>query len=252
LDIATLLGLIGSFAIVIVAMVLGGSAGVFFNIPSLLIVLVGSLFVVLMKFSLAQFLGAVGIAAKAFKFKLAAPEELIEEVVGLADKARKGGLLALEGVESDNAFLYGGIQLLVDGHEPDTVKKLLSNDITQSEERHDWGSKIFSAMGDVGPAMGMIGTLIGLVQMLSNMSDPKSIGPAMAVALLTTLYGAMFATMLTLPIADKLKLRMTEESRNNNIILDALLAIQGGQNPKVIEAMLQTYLAPSKRPTEEE
>jgi len=252
LDIATLLGLIGSFAIVILAMVLGGSAGVFFNIPSLLIVLVGSLFVVLMKFSLGQFLGAMSIAAKAFKFKLEAPADLIEEVVGLADKARKGGLLALEGVESDNIFLFSGIQLLVDGHEPDTVKKLLSNDIAQSEDRHDWGSKIFAAMGDVGPAMGMIGTLVGLVQMLSNMSDPKSIGPAMAVALLTTLYGAMFATMLTLPIADKLKLRMSEESRNNNIILDALLAIQGGQNPKVIEAMLQTYLPPSLRPKEEE
>lgn len=252
MDLATLVGIIGCFAIVILAMVLGGSAGVFFNVPSLLIVLVGSLFVVLMKFSLSQFLGAIGIAAKAFKFKIEAPEELIEEVVGLADKARKGGLLALEGVESGNPFLSGGIQLLVDGHEPDTVKKLLSNDIAQSEDRHDWGTKIFIAMGDVGPAMGMIGTLVGLVQMLSNMSDPKSIGPAMAVALLTTLYGAMFATMITLPIADKLKLRVSEESRNNNIILDALLAIQGGQNPKVIEAMLQTYLPASKRPVEEE
>ncbi|MBV1916021.1 MAG: flagellar motor protein PomA [Pseudomonadales bacterium] len=252
MDLATLIGIIGSFGIVVLAMVLGGSAGVFFNVPSLLIVLVGSLFVVLMKFSLSQFLGAIGIAGKAFKFKIEAPNELIEEVVGLADKARKGGLLALEGVETENTFLYGGIQLLVDGHEPDTVKKLLSNDITQSEDRHDWGSKIFMALGDVGPAMGMIGTLVGLVQMLSNMSDPQSIGPAMAVALLTTLYGAMFATMITLPIADKLKLRMAEESRNNNIILDALLAIQGGQNPKVIEAMLQTYLPASTRPKEEE
>ncbi len=252
MDLATLVGLIGSFTIVILSMVLGGSAGVFINVPSLLIVLVGTLFVVLMKFSLGQFLGAVSVAGKAFKFKLEAPEELIEEVVGLADKARKGGILALEAVESENKFLFGGIQLLVDGHEPDTVKKLLSNDITQSEERHDWGAKIFLAMGDVGPAMGMIGTLVGLVQMLSNMSDPQSIGPAMAVALLTTLYGAMLATMVALPLADKLKLRLIEESRNNNIILDALLAIQGGQNPKVIEAMLQTYLPPSKRPVEED
>ena len=117
----------------------------------------------------------------------------------------------------------------------------------QTVKRHSDGQDIFKAIGDVGPAMGMIGTLIGLVQMLSNMDDPKQIGPAMAVALLTTLYGAILANMFALPIADKLAVRSGEESNNKTLIIDALLAIQGGQNPRVIESMLEAYLPPSKR-----
>ncbi|MFP6815235.1 MAG: MotA/TolQ/ExbB proton channel family protein, partial [Pseudomonadales bacterium] len=183
MDLATLVGLIGAFSIVISAMVLGGSAGMFVNVPSLLIVLVGTLFVVLMKFSIGQFVGAVKVAVKAFSFKLAKPESIIEEVVELADAARKGGLLSLEGKEVSSNFLAKGIQLLVDGHDADVVRTLLMKDLHQTIQRHEWGAKIFAAMGDVGPAMGMIGTLIGLVAMLANMDDPKSIGPAMSVAL---------------------------------------------------------------------
>lgn len=247
MDLATLVGLLGSFAIVISAMVLGGSAHMFVNVPSLLIVLVGSLFVVLMKFSLAQFLGAVKVAIKAFSFKLAKPEDVIEEVVELADAARKGGLLSLEGKEVSSDFMTKGIQLLVDGHDADVVKTLLKKDMNQTLERHEWGAKIFTAMGDVGPAMGMIGTLVGLVAMLANMDDPKSIGPAMAVALLTTLYGAMLANMFALPVADKLEMRRKEEGRLKSMIIDALLSIQAGQNPRVIAAMLKAYIPESKR-----
>ena len=166
--------------------------------------------------------------------------------------ARKGGLLSLEGKEVNNQFLAGGIQLLVDGHDPDVVRTLLGKDLKQGIERHEWGQKIFEAIGDTAPAMGMIGTLVGLVAMLANMSDPQTIGPAMAVALLTTLYGAMLATMFAIPIADKLNLRSTEEGRIKNLIIDALLAIQSGQNPRVIEAMLKTYLPESQRKSAEE
>lgn len=247
MDLATLIGLLGAFGIVIMAMVLGGDIGVMVNVPSLLIVLVGATFVVMMKFGLAQFLGAMKVAGKAFMFKLDEPSKLIEEIVELADAARKGGLLSLEGKEVGNPYLQNGIQLLVDGHDPDVVKTVLSKDMNLAQERHEWGQKIFLALADVAPAMGMIGTLIGLVQMLSNMDDPKSIGPSMAVALLTTLYGAMTATMIAGPIADKLKLRLTEEGRVKNLIIDALLAIQAGQNPRVIESMLQTYVAEKKR-----
>lgn len=250
MDLATLIGLVGAFGIVIASMLMGGSAGMFVNIPSLLIVLVGTLFVVLMKFSLAQFLGAIKVAIKAFSFKLAKPEQIIEEVVELADAARKGGLLSLEGKEVSSNFLSKGIQLLVDGHDADVVRNLLRKDLQQTLQRHEWGAKIFSAMGDVGPAMGMIGTLVGLVAMLANMDDPKSIGPAMAVALLTTLYGAMFANMFALPVADKLALRREEEGRVKSMIIDALLAIQGGQNPRVIDSMLKAYLPESQRAEE--
>ncbi len=252
MDLATLIGLLGAIAIVVTAMVLGGDIGVMINVPSLLIVVLGSLFVVLMKFGLGQFLGAFKVAAKAFIFKLDEPGALIDQIVELADTARKGGLLALEGIEITNSYLENGIQMLVDGHDPDVVKTVLSKDMNLAQERHEWGQKIFLAIADVGPAMGMIGTLIGLVQMLSAMDDPQSIGPAMAVALLTTLYGAIVATMIASPIADKLKLRRTEEGRVKNLIIDALLAIQAGQNPRVIDSMLRTYLPEAKRASEKE
>lgn len=252
MDLATLIGLLGAIAIVVMAMVLGGDIGTMINVPSLLIVIVGSLFVVLMKFGLSQFLGAFKVAAKAFIFKLDEPSALIDQIVELADTARKGGMLALEGAEISNPYLENGIQMLVDGQDPDVVKTTLSKDMNLAQERHEWGQKIFLAIADVGPAMGMIGTLIGLVQMLSAMDDPKSIGPAMAVALLTTLYGAMLATMIAGPIADKLKLRRIEESRLKNLIIDALLGIQAGQNPRVIDTMLRTYLPEAKRASEKE
>ncbi|MCA6126428.1 flagellar motor protein PomA [Thalassolituus oleivorans] len=249
MDLASLVGVVGAFGIVIMAMILGGDISMFINVPSVLIVVVGSMFAVLMKFELGQFLGAFKVAGKAFAFKLVKPEALIGEIVEMAGLARKGGLLSLEGKEVSDEFLGKGIQLLVDGHDPDVVRTLLSKEMKLASERHDTGITIFKAMGDVGPAMGMIGTLIGLVAMLANMDDPKSIGPAMAVALLTTLYGAMMATMLMLPIADKLSLRKAEEDTLKSMIIDALLAIQSGQNPRVIESMLQAYVQEGKRAT---
>lgn len=250
MDIATLVGLLGGLGIVVAAMVLGGDVGIFFNIPSLFIVIGGSMFTVLIKFTLGQFLSAGKVAAKAFMFKSVSPEEIIAETVELADAARKGGLLSLEDKEVSTPFMLRGIQLLVDGHDPEVVSTLLRKEAALTVERHDMGSQIFKAFGDVGPAMGMIGTLVGLVQMLSNMSDPKAIGPAMAVALLTTLYGAMLATIIALPIADKLNLRAQEEALNRALIIDGLLAIQAGQNPRVIEQMLRNYLPEKKRVSE--
>ena len=233
-------------------MVLGGSVLVFINVPSILIVVVGTLMVVLMKFNMGQCLGAFKVALKAFIFKLDKLEELIPSVVELADVARKGGLLALEGKEISNDFLKDGIKMLVDGHDGEVVKDVLVKDMRQATERHAWGAKVFIAIGDVAPAMGMIGTLLGLVQMLSAMDDPKSIGPAMAVALLTTLYGAIMANMVAIPIADKLDLRKAEEGRLKAMVIDALMAIQAGQNPRVVESMLKTYLAPGKRDAKED
>ena len=251
MDLATLIGIIGAFIVVIYAMALSGGLMMFFDFPSVLMVVIGSIFVVLMKFSMAQFLGAVKVAGRAFSYKLSEPTDLIAEVVVLADFARKGGLLTLEGKEVSSDFLKTGIQLLVDGHEADVVRGVLKKDLNQTIERHDTGQKIWRAFGDVAPAMGMIGTLVGLVAMLSNMSDPKTIGPAMAVALLTTFYGAILANMIAIPIADKLVLRKAEEARTKSMMIDALLGIQAGQNPRVIEEMLRTYLAPKQRVAKE-
>jgi chemotaxis protein MotA len=155
--------------------------------------------------------------------------------------------LALEEAEITNPFMQKGVDMLVDGHDADVVRATLQKDINLTTERHETGSGMLMALADVAPAMGMIGTLIGLVAMLSNMDDPKSIGPAMAVALLTTLYGAFLANVIAIPLASKLKLRTEEERMNQELVLDAVLGIQDGQNPRVIEGLLKNYLAEGKR-----
>ncbi|PFG46138.1 chemotaxis protein MotA [Vibrio sp. ES.051] len=250
MDLATLLGLIGGLAFVIMAMVLGGSIGMFADVTSILIVVGGSTFVVLMKFTMGQFFGATKIAGKAFMFKADEPETLIAKIVEMADAARKGGFLALEEMEINNTFMQKGIDLLVDGHDADVVRAALKKDIALTDERHTQGTGVFRSFGDVAPAMGMIGTLIGLVAMLSNMDDPKAIGPAMAVALLTTLYGAILSNMVFFPIADKLSLRRDQETLNRRLIMDGVLAIQDGQNPRVIDSYLKNYLNEGKRALE--
>jgi chemotaxis protein MotA len=251
LDLATLIGLIGAFGIVFGSIMMGGPVGTFINTPSLLVVMGGTVLVTMMKFSLGQFLGAASVAVKAFLHKPSAPEDLIETAITLSKSARKDGLLALEDAEIPDDFMKSGVELLVDGHPAEVIRSMLSQDLTLTLQRHANGQSIFKAIGDVGPAMGMIGTLIGLVQMLANMDDPRSIGPAMAVALLTTLYGAILANMFALPIADKLAVRSKEEKNSKSLIIDALLGIHEGQNPRVIESMLQTYLPKSQRPREE-
>lgn len=247
MDLATIVGMIGALALIVISMLMSGELGMFVNAPSLVIVVGGTLFAVMAKYGLGQFLGAVKVAGKSFAVKLPDPNALIDEIVTLADEARKGGLLSLEGKEVSSDFLQRGIQLLVDGHDPDVVKSLLSIDKNKAQERHTVGASIFAAMAEMAPAMGMIGTLIGLVAMLANMDDPKAIGPAMAVALLTTLYGAVIANAMCGPISDKLKLRAAEEAMIKSLVIDALLAIQGGQNPRVIDSMLRNYLPEGKR-----
>jgi len=246
-DLATLLGLVGAMGAICGAIMLGGSAGMFVNVPSLIIVVGGTFAVTLMRFPLASTLGAFKVAMRAFLHKPESPSKLIEEGVELANVARKEGLLGLESVEVTNPFLKKGIQLAIDGHDPEFVSRVLSKDINMTIERHDRGQSIFKAIADAAPAMGMIGTLIGLVQMMSNMDDPKALGPAMAVALLTTLYGAVIANAIAQPIAEKLAIRSNEERTSQSLILETVTSIQEGLNPRVMEEMLKAYLPPGKR-----
>lgn len=247
MDIATLIGLIGAIAVVLATVLMGGEPMVFINAPSMTIVIAGTVMVVLMKFSLSQFLSAAKVAGKSFTSTQEEPEELIAKSVELAQAARKDGILSLEEAEITNSFMKQGLDLIIDGHDQEVVKAILSKDMTMAVQRHLQGQKIFKAIGDVAPAMGMIGTLIGLVQMLSTLDDPSQIAPAMAVALLTTLYGAVLSNMVALPIADKLELRSAEEKRNKSLIIDAIGGIQDSQNPRVIESLLLNYLPQSKR-----
>lgn len=251
MDIATLIGLLGGIGIIIGAIATGGEIMLFVNLPGLLIVVGGTFMITLMQVSMKDFLSSFGIAMKAFFYKTDDAPTLIEEAVQLADVARKNGLLALEGQEIGNDFLKKGINLCVDGHDPVLVQKLLTKDINLTIERHEVGQGMFKRMAVMAPAMGMIGTLIGLVQMLANMSDPASIGPAMAIALLTTLYGAIIANAFAQPLADKLARASQMEKTNKSLILETISGIQEGMNPRVLEQMLSTYLPSSKRVKEE-
>ncbi|MCB0328704.1 MAG: MotA/TolQ/ExbB proton channel family protein [Bdellovibrionales bacterium] len=247
MDIATLGGIVGTIGCIVFAIAIGGGALLFVNVPSIIIVFFGTAAVTLIKYPLAHSLGTMKIALKTFFHQAESQTELIQLGIELATIARRDGLLGLEGVDIKNEFLAKGIQLAVDGHDEEYVARILATEINQTIDRHERGQHLFKGMGESAPAMGMIGTLIGLVQMMSNMSDPASIGPAMAVALLTTLYGAVLANAVALPIADKLSHRSKEEKNNKMLILEAVSGVQKGMSPKVLEEMLLAYLPGSQR-----
>jgi len=244
MDIATIVGLLGAFGLIAMSI---SQPAAFVDVPSLLIVVCGSIMVVMFRSSLSEFLGAVSVMAKTFKNKLDKPEELITKLVELATIARKDGMIALEGQDIPNKLLAKGISMLVDGSDADMIKKSLTKDIASMKMRHKQGADIFSAMGEIAPAMGMIGTLIGLVQMLGNMSDPKAIGPAMAVALLTTLYGAILANVICLPIQMKLRNQSDIEAANCELVIEGVLFIQSGGNPRILTDYLAAFVSPKQR-----
>ncbi|MCP5141697.1 MAG: MotA/TolQ/ExbB proton channel family protein [Gammaproteobacteria bacterium] len=246
MDFATLIGFVGIIAVLLLSIVLGDGGGImlFVNAPSLGIVIGGTLMATLIQFPFKHVMLSFKHGTKVFLVKIDDPSALIADAVEMSGIARKQGLLALEQHEVANPFLAKGVRLVVDGHQADLVRRILTSDIDQTIEWYARGAKIFKAGGDVAPAMGMIGTLIGLVQMLSNMSDPGSIGPAMAVALLTTLYGAVIANAFMLPVAEKLSIRAEEEYANKILILEGIAAIQEGLNPMVTEELLKTFLSP--------
>ncbi len=247
MDLATLLGLLGTTGVIIGAMVVGGGLMPFIDIPSIIIVLGGTTTAVLSQVSLGQFIGSIKVGLSALLHKSADPQALIEEAVELANVVRKEGILALEEKEISHPFLKKGIDMCIDGQEPAIVQRTLANDINLSIEHKALGITVFEAAAEAAPAMGMIGTLIGLVLMLGNMDDPKSIGPSMAVALLTTLYGAVLANGFASPLANKLKLHMQEDKLTKKLILESVEGIQEGTHPKVLEQILVNYLPEDKR-----
>ncbi len=252
MDLATIIGLVGGTAIVMLAVILGGSAGMFFNVPSLLVVFGGTFATAFIRFGMSDVLNATKVANNAFSSKLSVPEQVIKEIVNLANIARKNGLIVLEQQPIEDPFLKKAIMYCVDGHEAEFIEEVLKKEVTLTVERHNVGRKVFSGMGEAAPAFGMIGTLIGLVQMLANMADPASIGPSMAIALLTTLYGAAIANLFMLPLADKLALRSQEEERNRKLIIEGVLGILKGLNPRVMEEFLETFLPPKERTSEDQ
>ena len=248
MDILTLVGLVAGVLIVVLAMLANASFLTFLNLPGLAIVLGGTFAVTLIKFRMASVMSAFRLAmSAAFTDRMARPAELIREVGALAMVVRKEGILGLENHQTDNEFLQKAINLCVDGHPPELVEEALAQETQQTAERYEVAERVFRGIGESAPAIGMLGTLVGLVQMLNTLDDPSSIGPAMAIALLTTLYGAFIAQLIALPLADKLQLKAEDESRNQMLIITSIKNIMRGENPRVMTELLSSFVHPEQR-----
>ena len=252
MDIASLLGVILGIGMVLFGIIQNGGVPALLNFldaPSAVITIGGSLSAVLCSNKLSGFIAGIKSFALPFKEKSVDPGETINKIIELSNVSRKEGLLALEEAVGsiDDEFLKKGIMLVVDGTDAELVRGILETDMLSMEERHKKTISFWEFWGEQGPAWGMIGTLIGLINMLQNMDDPSAIGPAMAVALITTLYGSVLANWICAPVATKLKAKNAEEMMMKEIEIEGLLSIQAGENPRVIEEKLKSFLAPKDR-----
>ncbi|KZY30643.1 MULTISPECIES: MotA/TolQ/ExbB proton channel family protein [unclassified Oleiphilus] len=248
MDLATLIGLIFGFVIVIGAILIESSIMDFVNVPGLVIVVVGTIAITLVKYRLTSVATSFKLAfSTVFLERTENPVMLIEKVRELSGIVRKEGILGLENAEIEDEFLAKGIALCIDGHPSEFIEELLIQELEQSIERYDTAEKVFRGVAETAPGLGMLGTLVGLVQMLNNMADPSSVGPAMAVALLTTFYGAFIAQVVAIPLADKLNLKAMDEHRNMSLVITSVQNILKGQNPRVITEVLVSYLPPAQR-----
>ena len=249
MDLATLLGIISAFGLVAVSILLGVGFSAFLDLPSLLIVVGGSLGVALMNYPFRR----LWVAARAVVQLLRDPrpdqQGMLKQLVALSQQSRRDGLFAIgDNLEKvKEPFLKKALEMVVDGVDHPAIEKILDDELELLEERHNGAAEVLASLAAYSPAMGLIGTLIGLVGMLQNMSDPSSIGPAMAVALLTTFYGAILANMLFQPASGKLRVRTQEEVRFKELIVRGVLSIADGENPRVLEQKLHVFLAPSAR-----
>ncbi|SPF80100.1 motility protein A [Pseudoprimorskyibacter insulae] len=244
MDIATLIGFLGAIGMIIGAMISAGGLGPFIDVPSILIVFGGAFFAVMYTAPMGVFLGSFGAMAKAFMPKAPKMDLLIETMVELSNIARKDGMMALEGKDVPDKFLGKGLQMLIDGADEQKMAKAMNMEIDAMKARHAGNQGVIKAWVDIAPAMGMIGTLIGLVQMLGNMADPKAIGPAMAVALLTTLYGAFIANVLFGPMNTKLEGYTADEVVYREMVIEGLRGIAKGESGRNVQDNMVAILPP--------
>ena len=249
MDITTLIGIFVAGGLVISSILLGGSGTWFVNYPSMMIVIGGTMGATLLAYPLKEVLGVFGVVKNVFMHKSQSPTGLIPIMTRLAKRARQEGLLSFESQlkRINDGFLARGMQMAIDGMESDDIENVLSTELIYLEERHSLGSEVFTTMGTFAPAIGMLGTIIGLVQMLMQMTDPSKIGEPMAVALLTTFYGTLLANLFFLPVAGKLKTRSKQEILHKQMVIEGVTAIQSGDNHRIVEQKLKAYLAPSSR-----
>ena len=254
MDLGLLFGILGTWALVIWALMSGGDIGIYIDVPSVIIVVGASVTIIFFAFPARNVKGIIGAAKKAVFWKSGSIEKLIDDMVSYAEIARRDGILSLEATcrEIDDPFIVQGLSMAVDGTDPELIEQILLSDLDTLVDRHDIGKGLFETINKYAPAMGMIGTLVGLVAMLADLSDPSAIGAGLAVALLTTLYGAMASNMFAGPMADRLARRSAEEVLYKTIIVKGVMSIQSGDNPRVVEQKLRTFLPPSMRPKAEE
>lgn len=249
MDIATILGVVCGFTLVFAAIAMGGGIGWFIDIPSMMIVFGGTLGVTLINYPIKSILGVLGVLKNALFHQETSAADIIKNLVEFSRVARREGILALQSLirHVNDPFLVKGVNLAIDGLEPQVIGDILEIELEKLEIRHKLGAEVFTTMGTFAPAMGMLGTLIGLVQMLMQMNDPSKIGPAMAVALITTFYGVVIAYMICLPIAGKLKTRSIQEILIKQLMIEGIKAIQSGDNPRIVEQKLLAFIEPSMR-----
>ena len=249
MDMTTLGGIALGLFLIFGSIAAGGSFAAFIDIPSVLITIGGAIAAILINFPASRVKETFAVAKKTINAGDLDVTPWYHEVIDVATIARRDGVLALEEKipQLNEEFLKRGLQMMVDGSAPEVVESILEDEIEKMEERHQVGHDIFKNLGGYAPAFGMIGTLIGLVQMLQNLSDPSSIGAGMATALLTTLYGAFFANLFCIPMQGKLEQRTSQELTLKQMLLAGILAIQAGDSPRVVGEKLLTYIAPAKR-----
>ncbi len=249
MDIATILGVMSAFGLVCLAIFMGGGIQLFINVPALMIVVGGTLGATMINYPLRDVFGVFNVVKKALLTKNVSNRELIKRFIDFSSKSRKEGIMALEDEIKDvkDELLKNGIQLTIDGLEPQAIRDVLETEVDFIRSRHQLGAEIFTTMGTFSPALGMIGTLIGLVQMLQGMDDPSRIGPAMAVALLTTFYGSIMANIVCLPIAGKLRTRSKEEVLTKEMTIQGIISLTSGENPRILEQKLLAFLPPNQR-----
>lgn len=249
MDISTLIGIVIAFGLVIISILLGGDGTWFINYPSIMIVLGGTMGATLLSYPLSEVLSVFKVAKNVFLHRPQIPSQLIPLIARFAKKARREGILSFESLLKDihDPFLVKGIQMAIDGMESSSIEDVMTTEIQYLEERHRLGSEIFTTMGTFAPAVGMLGTIIGLVQMLMQLEDPSQIGAPMAVALLTTFYGTLLANLLFLPVAGKLKTRSKQEILVKQMVLEGVISIQSGDNHHIVEQKLKAFIAPKAR-----
>ena len=249
MDLATLLGILVASGLVVSSIVMGGSGAWFISYPSMMIVIGGTMGATLINYPLSEVISVFKVTKNAFRHRSYSPISLVPRMVEFAKKARREGILSFEAQlkEIDDPFMRRCMNMAIDGMETESIEEVVSTEILWLEERHRLGAEIFSTMGAFAPAVGMLGTIIGLVQMLMQMTDPTAIGAPMAVALLTTFYGTMLANLLFLPISGKLKVRSRQEILAKQMVLQGILAIQEGDNHRIVEQKLKAFISPNAR-----